>query len=220
MILLSIFLILCVIWLIGTLSAGADWGGLHVNWIDGWTRLICRFLHRLPKLYIALPETGPAIVVANHVSGLDPLLLVSASHRPLRFLIAREHYDSKLMGWLYRAAGCIPVDRSGNPEKALRQAMRSLTEGEVIALFPHGTIHLDSDPPRKLKGGFAKLASWSNAPVYPVRIDGVTAQGKVLIAPFVPGRVQLTFAPPLQIDAANLADSQKHIGDMLETPRG
>jgi 1-acyl-sn-glycerol-3-phosphate acyltransferase len=200
MTLLILFLVLFVIWLIGTLNVGANWGGLHVNWLDGWTRIICRFLHRLPKQYIDLPETGPAIVVANHVSGLDPLLLVSASHRPIRFLIAREHYESKLMGWLYKIAKCIPVDRSGNPEKALRQALRSLNEGDVIALFPHGTIHLDNDPPRKLKGGFAKLASWSNAPVFPVRIDGVTAQGKVLIAPFIPSHVHLTFGSVLLTD--------------------
>lgn len=203
MTLLSILLFLFIIWLVGTINAGANWGGLHVNWIDGWARIICRVLHRLPKRYIDLPQTGPAIVVANHVSGLDPLLLVSASHRPIRFLIAREHYDSKLMGWLYKLAGCIPVDRSGNPEKALRQALRSLNLGEVIALFPHGTIHLDNDPPRKLKGGFAKLASWSNAPVYPVRIDGVTAQGKVLIAPFVPGHVHLTFGAKIVVDPDN-----------------
>lgn len=205
---LLILLLSCFfIWFIGSVFSGANWGGLHVNWIDGWARLICRVLHHLPKQYIDLPETGPAIVVANHMSGLDPLLLVSASHRPIRFLIAREHYESKLMGWLYKLAKCIPVDRSGNPEKALRQALRSLNEGDVIGLFPHGTIQLDNDPPRKLKGGFAKLASWSNAPVYSVRIDGVTAQGKVLIAPFIPGRVQLTFGVILfadQLDAQQL----------------
>lgn len=195
MTLLVLFLILIAIWLVGSVNAGANWGGLHVNWLDGWARIICRVLHRLPKRYIDLPQIGPAIVVANHVSGLDPLLIVSASQRPIRFLIAREQYESKLMGWLYKLAGCIPVDRSGNPEKALRQALRSLNQGDVIALFPHGTIHLDNDPPRKLKGGFAKLASWSNAPVYPIRIEGVTAQGKVLLAPFVPGYVNLTFGP-------------------------
>lgn len=203
MTLVVLFLILMAIWSVGSVNAGANWGGLHVNWLDGWARIICRVLHRLPKHYIDLPQVGPAIVVANHVSGLDPLLIVSASQRPIRFLIAREHYESKLMGWLYKLAGCIPVDRSGNPEKALRQALRSLSQGEVIALFPHGTIHLDNDPPRKLKGGFAKLASWSNAPVYPVRIEGVTAQGKILLAPFVPGHANLTFGPKVFGDADN-----------------
>lgn len=185
---------LLIIWLIGLLAAGADWGGPHVNWLDGWTRIISRCLHGLGNQHIDLPGQGPAIVVANHISGLDPLLLIAASKRPLRFLIAREEYQRFGMQWLFRAAGCIPVDRAGRPEKSLRQALKALQQGEVIAIFPHGRIHLDSDPPRPLKAGFARLAAWSGAPIVAVRIDGVTAAGKILSAPFIPGKVRLTIA--------------------------
>ena len=195
---------LLLIWLIGLLAANADWGGPHVNWLDGWTRILCRSLHGLGKQQIDLPENGPAIVVANHISGLDPLLLIAASKRPLRFLIAREEYQRFGLQWLFRAAGCIPVDREGRPEKSLRQALKALQQGEVIAIFPHGKIHLDSDPPRKLKAGFARLAAWSDAAIYPVRIDGVTAAGKVLIAPLVPSRVRLTRHKPIYCQTEQL----------------
>lgn len=207
-----------IIWLVGLHHAKADWGGASVNWIDGWTRLICRYVHRLPEQKINLPETGPAIVVANHMSGLDPLLLISASKRPLRFLIAREEYERPIVSWLFKKAGCIPVDRTGRPEQALRQALRALQQGEVLALFPHGKIHLDSDPPRKIKGGVARLASWSNAPVFPVRIDGVTAQGQVFTAPFVPSRVHLTMAPPLTCTADSMTQCLQAISSVIETP--
>ncbi len=185
---------LLIIWLIGLHAAGANWGGPHVNWLDGWTRILCRSLHGLGKQHIDLPEQGPAIIVANHISGLDPLLLIAASKRPLRFLIAREEYQRFGMQWLFRAADCIPVDRDGRPEKSLRQALKALQQGDVIAMFPHGKIHLDSDPPRQLKAGFARLATWSGAPIVAVRIDGVTAQGKVLSAPFIPGKVRIKVA--------------------------
>lgn len=216
---LAIFLFIAVlVWFIGLQNAKADWGGASVNWLDGWTRLICRYIHRLPDQKIALPEAGPAIVVANHVSGVDPLLLISASKRPLRFLIAREEYERPIVHWLFKKAGCIPVDRTGRPEQALRQALRALQQGEVIALFPHGKIHLDSDPPRKIKGGVGRLASWSNAPVFPIRIDGVTAQGKVFTAPFVPSRVQLTMKPPLLCTTDSMLQCLQDISLAIETP--
>jgi len=207
---------LLLIWLVGLLAAGTNWGGPHVNWLDGWTRILCRSLHGLGQQRINLPEHGAAIVVANHMSGVDPLLLIAASNRPLRFLIAREEYQRFGMQWLFRAAGCIPVDRDGRPEKSLRQALKALQQGEVIAIFPHGRIHLDSDPPRKLKAGFARLAAWSGAPVYPVRIDGVTAKGKILSAPFIPGKVSLTLATPIQANADTFDRTINLVSDCIE----
>lgn len=185
---------------LGQQAAQADWGGKQINKLDGLVRLLCKYLHHLPDTRIPLPEQGAAIVVANHVSGLDPLLLVAASERPLRFLIAREEYERPVLNRLFKAAGCIPVDRTGKSETALRQALKALKDGEVIALFPHGKIHLDSDPPRPLKGGVARLASWSGATIYPVRIDDVRCEGQVFLAPFIPSHTRLTLAKPIEPD--------------------
>ncbi|AFJ03408.1 1-acyl-sn-glycerol-3-phosphate acyltransferase [Methylophaga frappieri] len=205
-----------IIWVIGLLAARADWGGAHVNWLDGWTRILCRCLHGLKQQSLPLPETGGAIVIANHVSGVDPLLLIAASQRPLRFLIAREQYQRFGLQWLFRAAGCIPVDRSGRPEQSLREALAALRHGEIIALFPHGKIHLDHDPPRPIKAGFARLAAWAQVPVTAVRIDGVKAQGSVLLAPWVPDNVQLTHTVLSTADEATLLTAAKMA---IEVPR-
>ncbi|EEF78876.1 lysophospholipid acyltransferase family protein [Methylophaga thiooxydans] len=212
---LSLFLALIV--LIGLVFSKTDWGGPHVNWLDGWTRLLCRYLHGLDEGLMPLPASGPAIVVANHVSGLDPLLLIAACHRPLRFLIATEEYNRPVFHWLFRAAGCIPVDRKGRPELALRAARRALEKGEVIALFPHGKIHLDTDPPRPIKGGVARLAAWSQCDIYPVRIEGVKAQGKTFTAPFIPDHVALFFLPVINLTEANQANLEL-IAKAIETP--
>ena len=213
--LLAVIVLLCV-W--SYRASQTDWGGPFINTIDGLCRLLCRYLHRLPPKKIPLPKTGPAIVVANHVSGLDPLLLISASTRPLRFLIAREEYERPVLHWLFKAAGCIPVDRTGRPEQALRQALRGLEQGEVIALFPHGKIHLDTDPPKRIKGGVVRLAGWSQAPVFPVRIDGVTAQGQTLLAPFVPSCVTLTMKEMLYCDSEQSVDCLQAITAAIEIP--
>jgi len=191
----------------GQKAAVADWGGTRVNWIDGLVRLLCRHLHRQDeRVQIPLPEKGPAIVVANHMSGLDPFLLITACKRPLRFLIAREEYERPILHWLFKASGCIPVDRSGRPEKALRQALRALQEGEVVALFPHGRILLDDELPHKIKGGVARLAIWSDATIYPVRIDGVGAEGSVGLAPIMPSNVVLTVGEPLRCHIDDMKD--------------
>jgi 1-acyl-sn-glycerol-3-phosphate acyltransferase len=124
---------------------------------------------------------------------------------------------------MFKGSGCIPVDRGGRPEKALREALRALEQGEVVALFPHGQIHLDSDPPFKIKGGVARLAAWSQAAIYPVRITGVKGEGRVVTAPFMPGNVKLSMGEPIRCDVIEmkrcLADITEAIsaGNDLET---
>lgn len=192
---------------IGHRAAKVDWQQKGINWVDGLVRLLCKHVHGLDESkQIPLPAKGAAIVVANHVSGLDPFLLISACRRPLRFLIAREEYERLGLHWLFKASGCIPVDRTGRPEKALRQALRALERGEVVALFPHGKIHLDSDQPLKIKGGVARLAAWSQAPIYSVRIEGVRGQGHVALAPFLPSNVKLKMHSPMFCQAKSMKD--------------
>ncbi|HLP31136.1 MAG TPA: lysophospholipid acyltransferase family protein [Geothrix sp.] len=175
-------------------AAGADWGGKWVNRIDGLNRIFCRRWHRLSAECLPLPESGPALLVANHISGLDPLLLIAASRRPLRFIIAKEQYHRFGLEWLFRAAGCIPVDRSERPERAFREALRVLKAGEVVALFPHGKIHLDTDPPRPLKQGVARFAHLAKIPVHAARIEGVAGRGEVVKAVFLRGHARVSGA--------------------------
>jgi 1-acyl-sn-glycerol-3-phosphate acyltransferase len=201
---------------LGQRVAKVDWGGWLINTIDGLGRLLVKYLHRLPTTEIALPETGAAIVVANHVSGLDPFILIAACHRPLRFLIAREEYERPILHWLFKASGCIPVDRSGKPELALRQALRAFQHGEVLALFPHGKIHLDSEPSRKIKGGVARLSSWTQTSIYPVRIDGVGAEGSVIMAPFIPSHLTLTLGQEIQCQRENFEECLAAIKMVIE----
>lgn len=181
-------------------ASPSDWGDPWHNRLVGCITLFCRKYHGLdPQLRLPLPERGCALVAANHVSGLDPLLLLASSPRPLRFLIAREQYERFGLTWIFRSGGCIPVDRGRRPERAMREAMRALEEGEVVAVFPHGTIHLETDPPRKLKGGVVRLAQKSGCPIYPVRLDGIRGQGHTLLALPIPSRARLTLLAPLRL---------------------
>ena len=184
----------------------ADWGRRWLNRLDGLNRIFCRRFHRLVHEPLNLPDNGGALVASNHVSGLDPLLLIAASPRPLRFLIAREQYDRWWLRWLFQAVGCIPVERTRNPRRALEAARKALKHGEVVALFPHGHIHLDHHEPIPLKRGILLLASLANVRIHPVRIEGVRAQGLTVAAVFIRSRACLLSFAPLHCDG--LTDDQ------------
>jgi 1-acyl-sn-glycerol-3-phosphate acyltransferase len=195
---------------------GADWGNVWLNSLDRFNRLFCRYYHGMQHPSVSLPEQGPALVVANHVSGLDPLLMVAACQRPLRFIIAREEYERRGFKWLYRAVGCIPVDRERRPERALRAALRALQNGEVVALFPHGKIHLASDPPSPLKPGVAKLAHLACAPIYPLHLSGIRGQGKVIAAVFIRSKAQVKSLPALDCQGLPLRECLHRLASLLE----
>ena len=177
-----------------------DWGRGWMNLLDGFNRLFCYRYHRLNVLGLRLPRSGPALLAANHISGLDPMLLIASARRPIRFLIAREEYQRFGLTWLFRAMQCIPVDRERRPELALRAALGALQAGEVVALFPHGGIHLDQDPPRRLKPGAAWLARQADAPILPLRIGGVRGAGHVVRGVLLRGRATIEAYPPLSTD--------------------
>ena len=178
----------------------ADWGRAWLNTLDGLNRLFCRRYHGLRLHRLRLPKTGAALVVANHVSGLDPLLMLAVSPRPLRFIIAREQYDRWWLRWLFRAVGCIPVERRASAHAALSAARRALSAGEVVALFPYGGIHLEHATPARLRRGIEHLAKTSGAPVHALRLTGIRGQGRTLGAVFLSSRVRVTRYPALYYD--------------------
>jgi len=195
----------------------AEWDHRWVNRIDGFVRIFCSRFHRLPENYIPLPETGGAIIASNHISGLDPLLLVASSKRPLRFLIAREEYDRYGLRWLFKAAGCIPVDRFTNPEKALRQALLALDRGEVIAIFPQGGIQwpINDESPFRIKGGAVRLAIRKKVPLYPVVVDGVGLKGFTLLAVLKRSIAELSIDKKMHCESMSYEESMELLAQKL-----
>lgn len=202
--------------LIGYRAHEADWGHWFLNCLDGINRILCHHYHRLSPALVPLPESGPAILAANHISGLDPMILCAISPRPLRFMIAREQYERFGFQWLFKAIGCIPVDRKGRPEKSLRDALRALQTGDVIGIFPQGTIQDEANPTQKLKGGIVRLAAWGDAPVYPVHISGVGGTGHVVLAPFVRSHIEIRVGEPISCDTNSMNEALEKIQYSIE----
>ncbi|NVJ51485.1 MAG: 1-acyl-sn-glycerol-3-phosphate acyltransferase [Gammaproteobacteria bacterium] len=212
---IAVGLVLLVFAGLGLRANGADWGFWVTNMIDGWIRIFCRFYHRLDGDNIAVPEQGGAIVIANHISGLDPFLMIASCHRPLRFLIAKEEYERFGLNWLFKLAKCIPVDRGGRVDKAFREVIRSVNQGDVVALFPHGKIHLDHEERIKIKPGLRKLVLKLECPVFPSRIEGVKGPGSVFTGVILRGKARLTSFPPMVIEHFSSDDIDLEIGALL-----
>ncbi|MEO5574380.1 MAG: lysophospholipid acyltransferase family protein [Gammaproteobacteria bacterium] len=219
----ALFIIAGIFWWLGRRVCRAceaanltDWGSVWLNRLDGLNRLFCTRYHRLIYDPIALPEQGAALLVANHISGLDPLLMAAATRRPLRFMIAREEYQRFGLTWLFRAMGCIPVERERRPEQALREALRVLNKGEVVALFPQGGLHLETAPAPKLKRGVFKLAELTGSAIYPVRVEGVTGHGHVVRAVLLRSRARMINFAPL---ATASIDQHEHLTRLLNGNR-
>lgn len=217
---LGVAVVILVIWLlrIGKRAQQADWGNEFLNSLDGLNRLFCKHYHRLKYDQISLPEAGGAIVAANHVSGLDPLLMSCACKKPLRYMIATEEYERPLLRWLYKTMGAIPVDREGAPEKAFYAALKALDEGEFVTVYPQGRITLPGESVA-LKRGVVLLADLAEAPIIPVRLSGISGVGKVFPAIFMRSRARLEVGPPIYVTGPKDKEALSELGSFISASR-
>ena len=212
---LIVFFALMFLIRIGKKHKKTDWGHKGLNILDGINRWFCLKFHRLPAEIIKLPESGPAVLVSNHISGLDPLLLIAATTRPLRFMIAQEEFDRWWLKWLLIRVGCIPVKRDKNPKRAMNLSIAALESGEILVVFPQGKIVVeDNDKPLK-KGAFT-LAQMVNVPTFSFRIEGVGAKGFTILSIFIRSKAKIIqYESVIQIDDQNIKPSIKKINDFF-----
>jgi 1-acyl-sn-glycerol-3-phosphate acyltransferase len=169
-----------------------------IHWIF---RVYCALWHQLRSEGLApLPNSGPAILIANHTCGIDHVLLQAASRRALGFMIAREYYELPWLRGFCSSVGCIPVNRDGRDLAAIRAALRALGEGRVVPIFPEGRIVPASG--RRLgevRPGGAYLAIRAGVPVVPAYIFGTPKTDEILESLVTPSRATLYFGEPIDL---------------------
>ena len=118
-----------------------------------------------------LPARGGAVLIANHLSYVDVVALQMASPRPLRFVGYRGDEASGFFDWIFRQAGVIPIS-ARHPTRGFRRAVHALRAGEVLCVFPEGSISRTGQLMR-LQRGFAAMAAAAGVPVIPAAVDGL-----------------------------------------------
>ncbi|HUO10039.1 MAG TPA: MFS transporter [Phycisphaerae bacterium] len=153
-----------------------------------------------------IPTSGPTILVANHTTAYDPLVMqVTSKYRLIQFMMAKEYYEKKPFLYLYKAFGVIPVNRTGNDTASFRTALRVLKDGGCIGMYPEGKI---SDDGRMDEGrpGVALLALMSGATVVPAYIAGTNVHAGMVKDFLIRSKVTIYFGRPLRFDDLKILD--------------
>jgi acyl-[acyl-carrier-protein]-phospholipid O-acyltransferase/long-chain-fatty-acid--[acyl-carrier-protein] ligase len=122
-----------------------------------------------------VPVSGPCLFVSNHMSFIDAFLIGMANQRPVRFLMFRTYYDMPVVGWFFRAMGCIPISDRDGPKALIlsfRQAQDCLKSGEVVCIFAEGEISRHGQMLR-FKKGLERIVEGLDVPIVPVHLDQV-----------------------------------------------
>jgi len=155
------------------------------------TRCVYRFRVRGDE---HIPTEGPAIIVSNHVSFVDAIVLMAASPRPIRFVMDHRIFQVPVLGWLFRLAKAIPIAPQKEDPKtyaaAFEAADQVLAEGDLLGIFPEGGITRDGEL-QPFKGGVMKILERRAVPVVPVGLQNLwgsffsrVEDGTAMVRPF------------------------------------
>lgn len=114
---------------------------------------------------------GKLIVMSNHVSLWDPILLAIVFPRKLFFMAKKELFKVKLFGGLLKALGAFPVDRKKADVSAIKRSFEVLKQDNVMGIFPEGT-RIKTGELGEFENGLSSIAMKAKAPIIPVYIDG------------------------------------------------
>jgi 1-acyl-sn-glycerol-3-phosphate acyltransferase len=123
-----------------------------------------------------IPATGPALLVANHVSFVDALVLMAVSPRPIRFVMDAGIFRIPVMSWLFRQAKAIPIASARSEPELLEQAFArvsdELRDGQLVCIFPEGRITSDGEM-SPFRPGVRRILERDPVQVVPVALQGL-----------------------------------------------
>lgn len=132
-------------------------------------RLIGAAVYRVKAIGVENIPPGGCLLVPNHITWVDAIILQLACPRPVRFVIDAEFYRKPTLQPMLRTVGAIPIDRS-KPREAIRRAAAQIQAGELVCIFPEGQLSR-SGTLQRLQRGFELIAKHAQSPVVPVFLD-------------------------------------------------
>lgn len=158
-----------------------------------------------------LPGSGAAIVVANHISNWDPLILGFALPRPLCYMAKAELFTIPILGKLLPLVYAFPVKRGAVDRQAIKTALDNVKVGKVLGIFPEGTRNLNNEP-ITIKPGAALLALKAGCPIIPAACIGT--RGILPLGWFK--TLKIVLGRPVNIDSLS---GKSHASDLEELSR-
>jgi 1-acyl-sn-glycerol-3-phosphate acyltransferase len=177
--------------------------------------LLVHSIYRLEKKGLErIPDSGAALIVCNHVSFVDALIIASASRRPIRFVMDYRVFRTPILSFVFRHGRAIPIASAKEDpallERAYDEVSAALAAGELVAIFPEGRITENGDL-SPFRPGIARILARNPVPVVPMALSGLwgsffsRAHGKAMsrpwkMRPFM--RVGVAVGVPLAPEAA------------------
>ena len=156
-----------------------------------------------------VPDEGPALLVCNHVSYMDPLIISAAVPRPIRFVMYYRIFRVPGMNWVFRAYRAIPIAGSKEDpdvmEAAFAEVQAALAAGEVVCIFPEGALTRDGRI-APFRGGVERILAANPVPVVPMALTGLwdsmwsrrdSRLGRLRVPRRLRARVGVVAAPPM-----------------------
>jgi 1-acyl-sn-glycerol-3-phosphate acyltransferase len=139
--------------------------------------LLIHTIHRVSTVDVErIPEEGPAVLVCNHVSYVDAIVILAASPRPIRFVMDHRIFKTPILGFIFRTGKAIPIAPAKEDpwlmEKAFVDIAHALHDGELVCIFPEGKLTRDGEL-NEFRGGIAKIVERSQVPVIPMALRGL-----------------------------------------------
>src|SRR5690606_12689074 len=136
--------------------------------------LLIHSVYRLEKSGLHhIPEEGPAVLVCNHVSFVDALIIAAACPRPIRFVMDHRIFRLPVLNFVFRTSRAIPIAPSREDPELLESAdeeiARALEAGDLVAIFPEGRI-TDSGEMNPFRPGIRRILERTPVPVVPLAL--------------------------------------------------
>lgn len=170
-------------------------------------KVLFRIIFR-PK-YIGLeniPSSGKVILAGNHTNNLDAVLLISSIKRPIHFL-AKDSLIKGPFAPIFKGMGIIPVNRSIKDKNALKNAITTLNNEQVIGIFPEGTINRTDKTIIPFKIGAIKMSKETNSSIVPFTITGEYNIFK--------NNLQIEFYKPFNVKSDNLTEENEKFMELI-----
>jgi acyl-[acyl-carrier-protein]-phospholipid O-acyltransferase/long-chain-fatty-acid--[acyl-carrier-protein] ligase len=185
--------------------------------------LVGRTFYRVTPVGLeAMPVTGGVLLLPNHISYVDAVILQLACPRPIRFLVYDQIYRARFLHWGLRLLGAIPISPR-IARTAIETAVNALARGEVVCLFPEGALTRTATL-QKLNRGYELIARKAHVPVMPVWLENVWGSifsyygGNFFwkLPRVVPLRVWLYFGAPITAAEATPEAVRRSLYDLSE----
>jgi 1-acyl-sn-glycerol-3-phosphate acyltransferase len=139
--------------------------------------LLIHTIHRVKIIDVErIPKEGAAVLVCNHVSYVDAIVIGAASPRPIRFVMDHRIFKLPMLGWIFRTAKAIPIAPAKEDpwlmEKAYVDIAQALHEGDLVCIFPEGKLTSTGEM-NEFRGGIVKIVERSKVPVIPMALRGL-----------------------------------------------